>query len=191
MLQSALNRDHISRVSYESNTLKGQRLTEDLCNLFSGSFKERRTMRPRRRYTRFAVAVTLVAAAAVSFAVRGQTVQLRPGKYETTMERSAMGHHLPPVKNVDCITAEDVKNLKDFATNLAGADDDCAISNYEESSNRVTFTAVCDDDDGRTTVNAELTMSTDSFRFVVDAKDDEGVESRLTISTRRLGACDR
>jgi hypothetical protein len=133
-------------------------------------------------------AVLLVAAAAI-VPLRGQTVELRPGKYQTTLERSAMGHTLAPLKNEECVTADDVKALKDFAIRLAGADEECSISDYRETRGRVSFRSSCDHDDEQTVSQVELTHTADSFRMVVRSTFDEG-ESMMTLTSRRTGSCD-
>jgi hypothetical protein len=148
------------------------------------------SVKTHQHRARCAAAVAFFAVAALTIPVHGQSLQLRPGKYETTMERSAMGHTLPPLKNVECVTVEDVKNLKGFATRLAQADETCTISNYRESREKVTFTSICDEEGVRSTAHAELTLGSESFRLVVESKDDEGVEMTLTLTTRRIGACD-
>jgi uncharacterized protein DUF3617 len=117
-----------------------------------------------------------------------QTVNLRPGKYETTAELDMPGMKMPPQKEVDCITSED---LKDFSKKLIDPEQakGCKVSDYKVVGNKLTFNTDCKDDDVRVTSSMEMTFTPESFSGVMKSKDQAGRAMTIKTSAKRIGEC--
>lgn len=131
------------------------------------------------------VAMTLLAAA--------QTVNLRPGKYETTAEMDMPGMKMPPLKDVQCITAEDLKDLSKAMIEKAMTDPEeainCKVSNYKVTGNKVTFDTTCEEDGMKITSTSELTYTRESYTGIMKSKDDKGRVTTIRTTAKRIGEC--
>jgi len=152
----------------------------------------RHSSRPSRA-TAFAAAVML---AAPLFA---QTPRLRPGQYEKQIELTMKGRgSRPPRKELQCVTADDIK---DFSRNLGGRpkEQNCAVSDYKQTSSAVSYTQTCTTPDGSVTMNATITFPSDeTFRAVVETSSTGGRASAasplyqgstITVTAKRIGDC--
>src|SRR5687767_5443188 len=89
--------------------------------------------------------VTILAAAAP---VVAQT-PIRPGRWEVTMQMQMpnMPMAMPEMKSTQCVTPEQVKDpastLPSGPQGGRGANQDCKVSNYKVSGNKVTWQMAC------------------------------------------------
>jgi Protein of unknown function (DUF3617) len=137
------------------------------------------------RATRVLIAIALVASALPLLA---QTISLRPGNYETTMEMEMPGGmKVPPMKNTQCITAADLKDMSKKL--LEGEGTGCKVSEYKVVENRITFNAVCKEANATMTMAADMTFTTDTYTGIVKAKDDKGMSMTMKSAGKRIGDC--
>ena len=150
---------------------------------------------------RRSIVFTLLAAACTLTAL-AQTVNLRPGQYEYTLEVNlgipAEGQKaildaagFQKQKKLECLTAEDVKDMKNIAQFFAreGEDMNCKMTGLKTAGNKVTFNTTCEEDDVKVTSTTEMTFSTDSFTGLTKAKDNEGRVTTIKASAKRIGEC--
>ncbi len=133
---------------------------------------------------------TLAVLGLVAFALPlfAQTVNLRPGKYEVTAEMDMPGMKMPPQKDVQCITAEDLKDLSKAMIDPEEAKN-CKVSNYKVSGNKVTFDTTCEEDGMKMTSTAELTYTRESYTGIMKSKDDKGRVITIRTTAKRIGEC--
>ncbi len=116
-----------------------------------------------------------------------QSINLRPGRYETVVDIELPGGVKMPMKNEDCITAADLKDgVKTFLEEMG---DNCKISDLKATGNRLTFNAVCKEDDTTMTTTADMNFTGDSYSGLMKAKDEKGQEFTFRVSGKRLGDC--
>jgi hypothetical protein len=130
--------------------------------------------------------LVLVACIAPAFA---QTLTLRPGKYETTAEMDIPGGmKMPPHKDTQCITPED---LKDFSKAFGDPDfaKTCKVSDYKVSGNKVTFNTDCREDDLVMKGTTEMTFTAETFAGFMTMKDNKGRVTTIKTSAKRIGEC--
>jgi hypothetical protein len=149
--------------------------------------------------------VVLLAPAAAEAQIR-----VRPGQYEYTLEMDlggpggkeamdavlgAAGAGSQNQKMLQCVTAEDVKDMKDadsivkvFAREIE-EDGDCKISDAKTIGNKLIYTATCIDGGARMTMTTEMTFSGDSIASSTKGKDYEGRPISSKISAKRVGEC--
>lgn len=154
-----------------------------------------------------ATSLTLMGAL-LAAAVGEAQIGVRPGQYEYTLEMdlSAMGvpkdaqdavlgaAGFEKEKRLDCITADQVKDMKDPAgiarTFAREADDsNCKISDVRTAGSKLTFTTTCEEDDLRMVTNTEMTFAVDSFTGVSKGKDQKGRTTTMKMSAKRIGEC--
>jgi hypothetical protein len=126
---------------------------------------------------------------AVTVSLAAQAVNLKPGRYEATVEMELAGSptKMPPIKDTQCLTAEDLKDLSNF---LAGSDEpeQCKISDYRNVGNKVTFNATCAEDGRSYSMNVELMFSGESFTGLMKSTD-KGKEMTIRTVAKRIGDC--
>jgi hypothetical protein len=137
-------------------------------------------------------------------------ITVRPGQYEYTFEMDlggpggkeamdavlgAAGGGAQGKKMLQCVAAEDVKDMKDansivkvFAREME-EDGDCKISDAKTIGNKLTYTATCIEDGSRMTMNTEVTFGAGSFTAITNGKDYEGRPIGGKITAKRLGEC--
>jgi hypothetical protein len=151
----------------------------------------------------FVIMLLVTAAAEAQIAVR-------PGQYEYTIEMDlsgpggkeafdavlgAAGAGAQNRKMLQCVAAEDVKDMKDansiakvFAREME-EDGDCKISDARTVGNKLTYTATCIEDGSSMTMNTEMTFGTDSMTITAKGKDYEGRPIASKIFAKRVGEC--
>ena len=132
--------------------------------------------------------LTLVALVALTVPAVAQTVNLRPGKYEVTAEmHGATMPMIAPQKDSQCITAEDLKDLSKAMMKGEEAEN-CKVSDYKVSGNKVTFNTTCVEDGERYTMSSEMTFAGDSYTGLMKSNHPEFA---MTIKTtaKRVGDC--
>jgi len=141
----------------------------------------------------------LLVVAACTLTALAQTMSLRPGQYEYTLDMNlgipAEGQKavldaagFQKQKKLECLTAEDLKDMKNMA-HPELAELNCKISDPKSTGNKMTFTMTCVDDDVRMTMNTEMTFGTDAFTTVTKGKDHEGGVTTAKMSAKRIGEC--
>jgi Protein of unknown function (DUF3617) len=152
---------------------------------------------------RRSIAFTLLAVAAGTLTVVAQTVNLRPGQYEYTLEmdlgipaegQKAVldGAGFQKQKKLECLTAADVKDLKNLSAHPDLKELNCQMkSDPKWAGNKVTFMMTCAEDDLRMTMITDMTFGTDSFTTVTKVTDDKGRVTAMggKMSARRVGEC--
>lgn len=132
--------------------------------------------------------LAIVVAIGLSDALIAQGVDLRPGKYDVTMEMNmADMPKMPPMKNEQCITAEDVANLAS-GKKLGDVDKiemNCKVSWFKLSRNTATFGMTCDNG----AWSGEMTFAGDTYTQVWTGKDREGHAMSGKVSAKRVGDC--
>ncbi len=149
--------------------------------------------------------VVLLAPAAAEAQIR-----VRPGQYEYTIDMNlggpggkeavdavlgAAGAGSQKQKMLQCVTAEDVKDMNDadsivkvFARELE-EDGNCKISDAKTVGNKLTYTATCIEDGSRMTMTTEMTFSGDSMTTSTKGKDYKGRPITSKIIAKRVGEC--
>jgi hypothetical protein len=135
-----------------------------------------------------AIAHVLLLVAATAFAAADQNVNLRPGRYEITTDIEAPAK-MPQEKNVECITAEDLKNV----TNLIGAElvQDCKMSESKVTGNELAFSGTCDVGGSSWLVTMKMTFASEAFTGVMTATEKGKPFMTVKSSGKRVGACFR
>ncbi len=129
-----------------------------------------------------------LAIVALALLAVAQTVNLRPGKYEVTAEMDMPGMKMAPQKDVQCITAEDLKDLSKALIDPEEAKN-CKVSNYKVSGNKVTFNTTCEEEGVKMASTTELTYTRESFTGVMKSKDDAGRVMTIRTTAKRIGEC--
>jgi hypothetical protein len=135
------------------------------------------------------VYLTVFGVLVLAAALGAQAVNLRPGKYEMTMEFSMPDQpsmKMPPVKTQPCITHEDVANLS-TGKNLGveGMGRDCKVTNFKVEADRATFTTTC----STGTWNAVMTFTGDGYTQEFTGKDNEKHSMMGKATAKRIGEC--
>lgn len=130
----------------------------------------------------------LVGAFAVCFLAPGQSINLKPGKYEAMGETTMSGSpvKMPAMKNVECMTETDLKAFIEKRTPQTGQ---CTVSELQVTSNKASYTVTCSNK-GKTTVGkSEWTFDSDSFQHVLETKTSQGRIITTRITGKRIGEC--
>ena len=118
-----------------------------------------------------------------------QSIALRPGSYEATMDMEMPGGaKMPPHKATQCITADD---LKDFSKAFGDPDfaKSCKVSDYKVAGSKLTFSMDCTMDGLRMKGTTEMTFTSDTFNGVTKTTDDKGRTMVMKTSAKRVGEC--
>jgi hypothetical protein len=136
---------------------------------------------------RVSITSTIAALFGLGVPVLAQTVNLRPGKYELTLEMELAGlPRVPPQKVEQCLTSEKLKDMSSLMgrPNEALGSEGCKMSDHKTSGNTVTFTTTCA---GNTQSN-EVTLSGDSYSGRSKGKM-AGQDFAGKWSGKRIGDC--
>ena len=117
-----------------------------------------------------------------------QTVNMRPGKYETTAKIDLAGMKMEPQKQVECITADDLKDMSKALLDpefTAG----CKVTSSKVVGNKMTFDTDCQEDDLRMTGVTEMTFASESFSAIMTMKDNKGRVTKIETTAKRIGEC--
>jgi Protein of unknown function (DUF3617) len=114
--------------------------------------------------------------------------QLRPGRYEMTVESTIGGYPIAPGKELRCITADEVK---DFPVLLMRDPQVlvCKMSDLKTTANKVTFNEACTIDTVRYTSTSEVTFGGHWFAGVQNTTTHTGQTNVTKISGKRVGDC--
>jgi hypothetical protein len=118
----------------------------------------------------------------------GQTVNLKPGKYETTGETIMSGSpvKMPAVHNMECMSETD---LKAFVEKRVPQSGQCRVSDLRIAANKASYTITCTNN-GRTTIaKSEWTFASDSFEHVLETRTSRGQIITTRIAGKRIGEC--
>jgi hypothetical protein len=131
--------------------------------------------------------LAILAVAAAAGPLAAQAINLRPGRYETVVEMTMPGGAKMPVKNTECLTAADLKDVsKTFLEDLGS---ECKFSNLKNSGAKMSFTAVCKDDSALRTMTADMTVSGSAYSAVIKSTSNTGETFDITMTGKRLGDC--
>jgi hypothetical protein len=119
---------------------------------------------------------------------RAANVNVREGKWESTMEMKmeGMSFPIPPVKTTQCITKDDlIPKGKD--------QNKCKVKNQKITGNTVTWSMECEDRGTKTESQGEITYTGEGYHGTMRMKsvDKSGQTMVATgkMSGRRIGAC--
>lgn len=126
---------------------------------------------------------------AVSTAWAADAFQIRPGSWEVVMRVDFGDRKMPagmpvdePVKDIDCITKEDLDNFSGF---LPPPEEDCKLTNYRSTGKEISYLMKCD---GMTMDFRATAHSPDSFSAVSTSHGrDPGQQLVMRISAKRVG----
>ena len=103
------------------------------------------------------------------------------------MEMANSPTKMPPMKDTQCITAED---LKDFSRLLVDSEERerCKISDYRATGSKVTFNASCVEDGESYRMAVEMMFAADSFTGLMKS-NHKGQAMTITSVAKRIGDC--
>lgn len=131
--------------------------------------------------------VCVIAASGLG-ASSAQTVDLRPGRYAVTVEVEMPGMKMPPEKDVQCVTREDLKNLSRLAFDEE-LEKTCKVFDYKATGSKMTFTATCGDSGEPLKMNVDMTLAPESFVGVMKATQQGRPVMTSRVSGKRIGDC--
>lgn len=116
-----------------------------------------------------------------------QTPVLRPGKYAQTVDMEMGGQKMPQMKQEQCITAAD---LKDMSKGMMPKEmtDACKVSDLKQGANKLTFTATCNQGGVASTSSFEMNFTADSYDGFIKSKTQMG-EMTMKMAAKRVGDC--
>ena len=130
--------------------------------------------------------LTFVVLGTAAVPLLAQAINLRPGRYESVAEFEMPGGlKMPPQKDTQCITADDLKNFSKELTEQMG---ECKVAENKITANRMTFSATCTQQQETMTVSADVTFTGDAYNGVIKAKGKMG-EMTIKTTAKRLGDC--
>jgi hypothetical protein len=129
----------------------------------------------------------LLVVAAGAVAPFGQTIGLRPGRYETTTQIDMPAMKMPPEKEVECLTAEDLKNMKTFITSELAQE--CKVSESKITGTELTFTGSCDAGETTLLMSMKMTFTSESFTGLMTATEKGKPFMTVRSSGKRIGDC--
>jgi Protein of unknown function (DUF3617) len=113
------------------------------------------------RRTVHAITAILLGMTPVTWA---QVISVRPGRYETTAEMQFPGAPTPMrIKDFDCVTPEEGRDLIKAWLKEAGGSEECKLSNVKQAGNTVMFESTCLVEGERAKATAEVTFGADWF----------------------------
>ena len=141
------------------------------------------SLQPCRHLIPVVVAVWLTAATGA------QAPDLRPGKYNVSIQVTIDGKSEKPQDEVDCLAPNDVKEFERWIVAKMG--EECVVSNRASAGGKTTFTLTCEQ--GAETWRYELTSTGDSF--VVRMMNEQTIDgltlaTQITARGKRTGDCD-
>jgi hypothetical protein len=114
---------------------------------------------------------------------------MREGQWEVTMqmEMPGMPMQMPPMKNMQCVTKE---QLKDPGNALPKGPDskDCKVSDYKNEGNKVTWKMACTGSQ-KMTGSGELVFNGDSYDGAITMTMDPQGQMKMKLSGKRVGDC--
>jgi hypothetical protein len=116
-----------------------------------------------------------------------QTLALRPGRYETTTSIEMPAMKMPPEKKVECITAEDLKDVKTFVDSELAQD--CKVSDAKAAGSELTFLAACDAGGAPLLMQMKMTFTADSFTGLMTATEKGKPVMTVRSAGKRIGEC--
>lgn len=121
-------------------------------------------------------------------------VDMQEGSWETTIEMKMEGMPFPMPPMTTTITQCLTK--KDMVPNTGTKEQKCDIKNQKIVGNKVTWTVICVDKEGRTEGNGEMTYAGTSYQGVLKTKmttagSSETMHSTIKMKGKRIGNCQK
>ena len=135
------------------------------------------------------VLVVVFAVAVTASSVTAQKSPMRPGRWEVTMQMEMPGLPvaMPPMKNVRCVTQQEIDSPNKGLPSGSKNPNECKVSDYKESGNTITWTMACTGQQPMTGTG-ELKFAGDSYDGLVKMTMEQQQMS-MKISGKRLGDC--
>jgi Protein of unknown function (DUF3617) len=138
--------------------------------------------------TRLPVLVVALAVAVTAVSVTAQNSPMRAGRWEVTiqMEMPNMPVAMPAMKNVRCVTQQEIDSPNKGLPSGSKNPNDCKVSDYKVSGNTVTWAMAC---------TGPTMTGTGELRFTGDAYEGamkmmmEQQQMTMKMSGKRLGDC--
>ncbi len=94
---------------------------------------------------------------------------------------------MPPEKEVQCITAEDLKDVKTFIDSELAKD--CKVSESKVTGSEMTFTAACNAGGSPLLMSVKMTFAAESFTGLMTATEKGKPVMTVRSSGKRIGDC--
>lgn len=113
-------------------------------------------------------ATVATALGAAAFTAAWAQLSVKPGQYRVKVEMLLPGAPTPQTQEaLDCISAEDARDLTQAVLRELAAEDSCTSDNVQTTGNKITFDVTCDVDGTKATSNTELTVNGDSYTAIM------------------------
>lgn len=140
--------------------------------------------------SRFSSIVLVLLTLALSWTALAQTQSpMREGNWEVTMKMSmpGMGMEMPPMKQMQCVTAAMVKDPMGSVPKGPGGSD-CKVSDYKFTANTATYTMACTKPAPMTAVGEMKYSSSDAYTGTITV-DSGGQKMSMAYDAKRVGDC--
>jgi hypothetical protein len=130
-------------------------------------------------------AALLLATALASLPAMSQ--EMRPGKYKTVTKMDMGGRAMPPQQDEDCVTKADI----DEGLARMGHDKEatCKPSDIKRGPGTASYKVTCAEDGVKTTGEADIRMTPDSFDFNMTMKTPQMGPVKANVRGTRMGEC--
>jgi hypothetical protein len=127
----------------------------------------------------------LVLATALA-SVPAMAQEMRPGQYKTVTTSEMAGRVMKPIQDVDCVTKADI----DQGLARMGQDKDatCKASDIKRAAGTTTYKLTCAEEGVKSTGNADIRMTSDSFDYNIAMKGPMG-PMKINVRGTRVGEC--
>ncbi len=115
-------------------------------------------------------------------------INMNEGRWEitTTMEMANLPFQIPPMSHTTCLTKNDLIPQD----NEQNRDEDCKVTEQSVKGNTVSWTIVCNTDEGKTTSSGTITYKGNSFTGKINMQMPGTGTVSQKLAGRRLGSCD-
>jgi hypothetical protein len=137
---------------------------------------------------RFASVTLLTLALSWTLLAQGSSSPMREGNWEVTVKMTmpGMGMEMPPMKQMQCVTAAMIKDPQSALPKGPGQGD-CKVTNYKLSGNSATYTMTCKEPP--MTAEGEMKYSSPDAYTGTLKLDMGGQIMTLVHDAKRIGDC--
>ncbi|MCF6266903.1 MAG: DUF3617 domain-containing protein [Desulfuromusa sp.] len=139
--------------------------------------------------TRFIVAILfLFAFISYSTTTSASNINMNDGLWEisTKMDMANLPFAIPPMTYTSCLTKEDLIPVRSDQAEQ----NECKVTQQKIHADTISWTVVCDMDEGKITSSGTVTYKGDSFHGEMTVAPEGGGSMHQTMSGRRIGPCD-